>query len=233
MLRVVFNPQHGLLRHFLKKHSRFPNLFIADHPLILHKLSLMRDVSCNKVMFKILLKELSLLMGYELTRPMPLTTRLIQTPLEAMDAPVIDGKKPVIVPILRAGLGMAEGLEELMPAARIGHIGLYRDHETKEPVEYLVKLPKPDGRLFILVDPMLATGNSAKHAIDVLIRHGANPNQIRFMALVAAPEGVKVLQDHYPQVPVYVAALDSHLDQNAYIVPGLGDAGDRLFGTKG
>lgn len=217
----------------MKQHSEFPNLFVADHPLILHKLSLMRDVSCNKVMFKTLLKELSLLMGYELTRPLPLTTRPIQTPLQAMDAPIIEGKKPVIVPILRAGLGMAEGLEELMPSARVGHIGLYRDHETKEPVEYLVKLPKPDGRLFILVDPMLATGNSAKYAVDVLIRHGANPHQIRFMALVAAPEGVRVMLDHHPQVPVYVAALDSHLDQNAYIVPGLGDAGDRIFGTKG
>jgi uracil phosphoribosyltransferase len=217
----------------MKQHPNFPNLYVADHPLILHKLSLMRDVTCNKVMFKTLLKELSLLMGYELTRPLPLTTRKIQTPLEMMDAPVIEGKKPAIVPILRAGIGMAEGLEELMPAARIGHIGLYRDHDTKEPVEYLVKLPDPKGRLFILVDPMLATGNSAKYALDVLIRHGADPKQIRFMALVAAPEGVKVLLDAHPQVPVFVAALDSHLNENAYIVPGLGDAGDRMFGTKG
>ena len=216
----------------MKQHSEFPNLYVADHPLILHKLSLMRDVGCNKVMFKTLLKELSLLMGYELTRPLPLTTREITTPLEKMQAPVIQGKKPAIVPILRAGIGMAEGLEELMPAARIGHIGLYRDPDTKEPVEYLVKLPDPTGRLFILVDPMLATGNSAKHALDVLIRHGADPRQIRFMALVAAPEGVKVLLNHHPQVPVFVAALDSHLNENAYIVPGLGDAGDRMFGTK-
>ena len=217
----------------MNRHPDFPNLYVADHPLILHKLSLMRDVSCNKVMFKTLLKELSLLMGYELTRPLPLTTRNIQTPMENMDAPVIEGKKPVIVPILRAGLGMAEGLEELMPSARVGHIGLYRDHETKEPVEYLVKLPDPQGRIFILVDPMLATGNSAKYALDVLVRHGANPKQIRFMALVAAPEGVQVLLDAYPDVPVFVAALDRQLNENAYIVPGLGDAGDRLFGTKG
>lgn len=216
----------------MKQNDRFPNLYIADHPLILHKLSMMRETSCNKVMFKILLKELSLLMGYELTRPLPLTTRSIETPMTQMDAPVIDGKKQVIVPILRAGLGMAEGLEELMPAARIGHIGLYRDHETKQPVEYLVKLPNPEGRLFILVDPMLATGNSAKYAIDVLVKHGADPEMIRFMALVAAPEGVQVLLDHYPQVPVFVAALDSHLNDDAYIIPGLGDAGDRLFGTK-
>ncbi len=216
----------------MKQIDKFPNLYVADHPLILHKLSMMRESSCNKVMFKILLKELSLLMGYELTRPLPLTTRSIETPMTQMDAPVIDGKKQVIVPILRAGLGMAEGLEELMPAARIGHIGLYRDHDTKQPVEYLVKLPNPEGRLFILVDPMLATGNSAKYAIDVLIKHGADPKMIRFMALVAAPEGVQVLLDHYPQVPVFVAALDSHLNENAYIIPGLGDAGDRLFGTK-
>jgi uracil phosphoribosyltransferase len=217
----------------MKQQARFPNLYVADHPLILHKLSLMRDVSCNKVMFKTLLKELSLLMGYELTRPLPITMREIETPIQKMQAPVIEGKKPVIVPILRAGLGMAEGLEELMPAARIGHIGLYRDHETKQPVEYLVKLPNPEGRLFILVDPMLATGNSAKYALDVLIRHGANPKQIRFMALVAAPEGVQVLLDAYPDVPVFVAALDEKLNENAYIVPGLGDAGDRMFGTKG
>lgn len=216
----------------MKQNDQFPNLYVADHPLILHKLSMMRETSCNKVMFKILLKELSLLMGYELTRPLPLTTRSIETPMAQMDAPVIDGKKQVIVPILRAGLGMAEGLEELMPAARIGHIGLYRDHDTKQPVEYLVKLPNPEGRLFILVDPMLATGNSAKYAIDVLVKHGADPEMIRFMALVAAPEGVQVLLDHYPQVPVFVAALDSHLNENAYIIPGLGDAGDRLFGTK-
>ena len=217
----------------MQQQKKFPNLYVADHPLILHKLSLMRDVSCNKVMFKTLLKELSLLMGYELTRPLPITTREITTPIQKMQAPVIEGKKPVIVPILRAGLGMAEGLEELMPAARIGHIGLYRDHETKQPVEYLVKLPNPEGRLFILVDPMLATGNSAKYALDVLIRHGANPKQIRFMALVAAPEGVQVLLDSYPDVPVFVAALDEKLNENAYIVPGLGDAGDRMFGTKG
>jgi uracil phosphoribosyltransferase len=216
----------------MQQQAEFPNLYVADHPLILHKMSLMRDVNCNKVMFKILLKELSLLMGYELTRTLPITTREIQTPLEKMQAPVIEGKKAVIVPILRAGLGMAEGLEELMPTARVGHIGLYRDHDTKLPVEYLVKLPNPEGRSFILVDPMLATGNSAKYAIDVLVKHGVKPQQIRFMALVAAPEGVKVLLDSYPQVPVFVAALDRELNSSSYILPGLGDAGDRLFGTK-
>ena len=216
----------------MKQHSEFSNLYVADHPLILHKLSLMRDVACHKAQFKLLLKEISLLMGYELTRHLPLTTRPIAMPLCPMDAPVLEGRKPVIVPVLRAGLGMAEGLEELMPAARIGHIGLYRDHATLEPVEYLIRLPDSDGRMFIMVDPMLATGNSAKYALDVLVREGAKPENIRFMALVAAPEGVAVLNKAYPQVKIFTAALDNHLNEKAYIVPGLGDAGDRLFGTK-
>jgi uracil phosphoribosyltransferase len=216
----------------MKQHSQFSNLYVADHPLILHKLSLMRDVACHKAQFKLLLKEISLLMGYELTRHLPLTTRPIATPLCPMDAPVLEGRKPVIVPVLRAGLGMAEGLEELMPAARIGHIGLYRDHATLEPVEYLIRLPDSDGRMFIMVDPMLATGNSAKYALDVLVREGAKPENIRFMALVAAPEGVAVLQKAYPQVKIFTAGLDNHLNEKGYIVPGLGDAGDRLFGTK-
>lgn len=216
----------------MKKHPDFLNLHVADHPLVQHKLTLMRDVRCNKCQFKSLLHEIALLMGCELTKGLEMTTKEIETPIEPMAAPVIKGKKPVIVPILRAGLGMSEGLEALMPAARMGHIGLYRDEETKEPVEYLVKLPDPSGRIFILVDPMLATGHSAKYAMDVMVARGVDPEKIRFMALVAAPEGVRVLQDAYPQVPVYVAALDSHLNEKAYIVPGLGDAGDRLFGTK-
>lgn len=191
----------------------------------------MRETTCDKAQFKILLKEIALLMGYELTRHFPITIKEIKTPLCSMQAPFLEGKKPVIVSVLRAGLGMAEGLEELMPAARVGHIGLYRDEKTKKPVEYLVKLPDSKGRTFIVVDPMLATGGSAKYALDVLVKHGADPKKIRFMALVAAPEGVKVLQDAYPQVPIYTAALDTHLNDHAYIVPGLGDAGDRLFGT--
>lgn len=191
----------------------------------------MRETTCDKAQFKILLKEIALLMGYELTRHFPITLKEIKTPLCSMQAPFLEGKKPVIVSVLRAGLGMAEGLEELMPAARVGHIGLYRDEKTKKPVEYLVKLPDSKGRTFIVVDPMLATGGSAKYALDVLVKHGADPKKIRFMALVAAPEGVKVLQDAYPQVPIYTAALDTHLNDHAYIVPGLGDAGDRLFGT--
>ncbi|MEC4593050.1 MULTISPECIES: uracil phosphoribosyltransferase [Nitrospirillum] len=210
----------------------FPNLFVADHPLIQHKLSHMRDKRRSTMGFRQLLREIALLMGYELTRDLPLTTERIETPLVEMDAPVIEGKKVAVVPILRAGLVMAEGLLELMPGAREGHIGLYRDHETKQPVEYLVKLPAAAGRTFILVDPMLATGNSAVHAVDVLNRHGVTDDQIRFMALVSAPEGVRVFHDAHPEVKVYTAALDSHLTDDAYIVPGLGDAGDRLFGTK-
>lgn len=212
--------------------SDFPNLFVFDHPLIQHKLSCMRDKTRSTMGFRQLLREIALLMGYEITRDLPLTTQTIETPLCPMDAPVIEGKKLAVVPILRAGLVMAEGLMELVPAAREGHIGLYRDHETKRPVEYLVKLPDAEGRLFILVDPMLATGHSAVHAVDVLNRHGVPDSQIRFMALVSAPEGVRTFHAAHPDVPVYTAALDSHLNENAYIVPGLGDAGDRLFGTK-
>ena len=171
-------------------------------------------------------------MGYELTRDLPMTTQEIETPLTKMDAPVIMGKKIAVVPILRAGLGMADGLMELVPAARMGHIGLYRDHETKRPVEYFVKLPEPEGRIFILVDPMLATGHSAAAAIDTLNKRGISDDNIRLMSLVAAPEGVRVVQTAHPTVPIFVAALDSHLNELAYIVPGLGDAGDRLFGTK-
>jgi len=216
----------------MKTHPEFPTLHVLDHPLILHKLTLMREKKRATGEFRTLLKEISLLMGYEITRELPLTTKPIETPLTAMDGPVIEGRKLAVVPILRAGLVMAEGLIQLVPAAREGHIGLYRDHETKKPVEYLVKLPDPEGRMFIVVDPMLATGNSAVHGVDVLKRHGAKGENIRFMALVAAPEGVRVLAAAHPEVKIYTAALDSHLDANAYIVPGLGDAGDRMFGTK-
>jgi uracil phosphoribosyltransferase len=216
----------------MRTHPDYPNLFILSHPLIQHKLTLMRDRKRSTSAFRALLREIALLMGYEITRDLPLTTERIETPLTTMDAPVLAGKKLSIVPILRAGLGMAEGLHDLVPSAREGHIGLYRDHDTKQPVEYLVKLPEPEGRIFILVDPMLATGNSAAHACDVLNRHGVEDANIRFMALVAAPEGVRVFHAAHPEVPVFTAALDSHLNENAYIVPGLGDAGDRMFGTK-
>jgi uracil phosphoribosyltransferase len=174
----------------------------------------------------------SLLMGYELTRDLPLVSERVETPLARMEAPVVAGNRLVIVPILRAGLGMAQGLHELVPSAREGHIGLHRDPATRQVVEYLVKLPEADGRQFILVDTMLATGNSAVHAADALNRHGVDDAQIRFLALVAAPEGVRRFHTVHPRIPIYLAALDSHLDDNAFIVPGLGDAGDRLFGTK-
>ena len=181
--------------------------------------------------FRGLLQEIAMLMGYELTRDFPLSTQEIETPLAKFDAPVMSGKKCVIVPVLRAGLGMTDGLLMLMPSARVGHIGLYRD-ENHRPVEYLVKLPDLQGRTFIIVDPMVATGYSGAHAVDVLKKRGVPGENIRFMALVAAPEGIQVMKDLHPEVQIYVAALDDHLDENAYIVPGLGDAGDRIFGTK-
>jgi uracil phosphoribosyltransferase len=210
----------------------FPNLHVLDHPLIQHKLSLMRDKRTPTIQFRQLLREIALLMGYEVTRNLPVTHERIETPLTAMNAPVIAGKKVAIVSILRAGLGMADGLEELIPAARMGHIGMYRDPKTKRPVEYFVKLPEPEGRLFILCDPMLATGHSAAAAVDVLNKRGASDEQIRLLALVTAPEGLRVFFAAHPKVPVYAASLDDNLNDHAYIVPGLGDAGDRLYGTK-
>jgi uracil phosphoribosyltransferase len=215
----------------MRQDPRFRNLFIVDHPLIQHKLSHMRDRETSTRTFRQLLREITLLMGYEVTRYLPLTTRRIETPLAAMDAPVIAGRKLTVVPVLRAGLGMADGLLELIPSARVGHVGLYRD-EHKRPVEYYVRLPELEDRSFIVCDPMIGTGNSASHAVDVLEQRGVKPAQIVFLALVASPEGVAVFQQAHPDVPVYVAALDDHLDEHAYIVPGLGDAGDRLFGTK-
>ena len=210
----------------------FPSLHVLKHPLIQHKLTLMRDETTSTRTFRELLKEIALLMGYEVTRDLPLTYEEIQTPLCKMNAPVIAGKKLAVVPILRAGIGMADGLLQLVPSARVGHIGLYRDPQTLKPVEYLVKLPPVDDRLFILVDPMLATGNSAAAAVDTLVKHGVPESRIVFLALVAAPEGVRVFTQKYPTVPVYVASLDEKLDDHGYILPGLGDAGDRLFGTK-
>ena len=212
--------------------SEFPSLHVLDHPLIQHKLSLMRDKRTPTIQFRQLLREIGLLMGYEITRNLPVTHERIETPLTAMDAPTIAGKKVAIVSILRAGLGMADGLEELIPSARMGHIGMYRDPKTKRPVEYFVKLPEPEGRLFILCDPMLATGYSAVAAVDVLNKRGVSDEAIRLMALVTAPEGLRVFFKSHPKVPVYAAALDDLLNDHAYIVPGLGDAGDRLYGTK-
>lgn len=216
----------------MRQDPRFPNLFILDHPLIQHKLSHMRAKDTSTRTFRELLREITLLMGYEITRDLPLTTRYIETPLQSMDAPVIAGKKLAVVPVLRAGIGMSDGLLDLIPSARVGHIGVYRDPVSLQPVEYLVRLPDLQERTFILCDPMLATGNSAVHAVNVLTSRGVAPEQIIFLALVAAPEGVTVFQQAHPKVKVFTAALDSHLNEHAYIVPGLGDAGDRIFGTK-
>ncbi len=215
----------------MKTDSRFPRLHIVDHPLVQHKLSIMRQKETSTNVFRQLLREITVLMGYELTRDLPLSHRHIETPICSMNAPTLAGKKQVIVPVLRAGLGMSDGLLELMPSARVGHIGMYRG-EDKRPVEYLVRLPDVTDRLFIVCDPMLATGYSAVHAIDVLKKRGVPGESIKFLALVSAPEGVAVVQEHHPEVEIFVASLDEKLNENAYIVPGLGDAGDRLFGTK-
>lgn len=212
--------------------TRWPMLKHVDHPLIQHKLSLMRDVKTSTIEFRNLLKEISMLMGYEVTHDLPLRHAEIETPMEHMRAPFMDGLKPAIIPILRAGLGMSDGLIELIPGARIGHIGLFRDHDTKLPQQYFVKLPALEERLVILCDPMLATGHSAAYAVKLLIEHGAQPVNIRFMSLLAAPEGLDAFFDACPDVKLFTAAIDRCLNDNAYIMPGLGDAGDRLFGTK-
>lgn len=208
-----------------------PNLFIVDHPLIQHKLSLLRAKDQPTDMFRRLLREIALLMGYEITRDAPLTEVTVETPIQPMQAPVLAGRGIIVAPILRAGLGMADALVELIPTALIGHIGLYRDEETRQPVEYLMRLPDPAGRQVYMVDPMLATGNSAAYAADLLLKAGVAPDRLRFLALIAVPEGVRRFHAAHPDVPVYVAALDSHLNDQGYIVPGLGDAGDRYFGT--
>lgn len=215
----------------MKQDPRFPLLHILDHPLIQHKLTHMRDKNTSTRTFRQLLREITLLMGYEITRDLPLAMQTIDTPLTTIEAPVIAGKKLAIVPVLRAGIGMSDGLLDLVPSARVGHIGVYRADDHR-PVEYLVKLPDLEDRTFILCDPMLATGYSAVHAVNVLKSRGVPGGDILFMALVAAPEGVTVFVEAHPDVKLYVASLDSHLNEHAYIVPGLGDAGDRLFGTK-
>lgn len=206
-------------------------LHVIDHPLITHKLSIMRDKNTGSKDFRELLNEIAMLMGYEVTRDLPLEDVEIETPLTKMTAKTISGKKLAIIPILRAGLGMVDGLLSLIPVAKVGHIGLYRDPDTHEPVEYYCKLPFDiEERICILVDPMLATGGSSSDALRMLKEKGCR--NIRLMCLVAAPEGVaKVMADH-PDVDIYTASLDECLNDHAYIVPGLGDAGDRIFGTK-
>ncbi len=192
----------------------------------------MRDINTPMEMFRRLLEDISYLMAYAVSENLPVMTRRIQTPIVEMDAPCLDHRGIVIVPVLRAGLGMIQGLEKIFPEAALGYIGVFRDHDTHQPVEYIVKLPKATGQKFILVDPMLATGHSSRYATDVLIKNGVLAEDITFMALVAAPEGVRHYHATYPQIPIYTASLDSHLNEKAYIVPGLGDAGDRLFGTS-
>lgn len=206
-------------------------LHVINHPLIQHKLSIMRDKETGSKDFRQLLTEISLLMGYEVTRDLPLIDKQIETPICGMTAKTVSGRKLAIVPILRAGMGMVDGLLNLVPVAKVGHIGLYRDEETHQPVEYYCKLPEDiDDRLVIVTDPMLATGGSAVDAITMLKKRGCS--NIRLMCLVAVPEGVEKVRINHPDVDIFVAALDDHLNENAYIVPGLGDAGDRIFGTK-
>ncbi|HHI81910.1 MAG TPA: uracil phosphoribosyltransferase [Rhizobiales bacterium] len=203
----------------------------VQHPLIQHKLTLMRDKNSSSAVFRQLLREISLLLAYEVLRNLPLTTKKIETPLSEMDAPFLAGKKLVLVSILRAGNGLLDGMLDLVPSARVGFIGLYRDHETLQPVEYYLKLPhNMDERPVIVVDPMLATGNSVIAAISRLKEAGAR--NIKFVCLLAAPEGIKAFGKAHPDVEIVTAAIDSHLNDKGYIVPGLGDAGDRMYGTK-
>jgi uracil phosphoribosyltransferase len=212
-------------------HPLHPTLTVVDHPLVAHKLSHMRETSTPSSNFRQLLHEISLLLGYEVLRDLPTELRDIETPLGPTKAPFLVGKKLVFVPILRAGLGLLDGLLELVPAARVGHIGLYRDPATLGAVEYYLKMPEDiSERLAVVCDPMLATGNSAIAAVSRLKEIGAV--DIKLVCLLAAPEGVRALAEAHPDVPVFTASLDSHLNEHGYIVPGLGDAGDRMFGTK-
>jgi uracil phosphoribosyltransferase len=210
---------------------RFRKLTIVEHPLVRHKVTMLRDRRTPKKIFKELVDEIAMLMAYEATAELPLEEVEVQTPLEQASGWQVSGKKLTLVPILRAGLGMVEGILRLVPSARVGHIGLYRDHDTLEPVDYYFKVPADVvERDFLVLDPMLATGGSAVSAITSLKRVGAV--RIRFLCLVAAPEGVRRLEDAHPDVSVYCAALDRELNEHGYILPGLGDAGDRLFGTR-
>lgn len=207
------------------------NVTYIDHPLVQHKISMLRKKTTGTNEFRTLVEEIATLMGYEALRDLPLEDVEIETPIETCMTPMLAGKKLAIVPILRAGLGMVNGVLSLVPSAKIGHIGLYRDEETHEPHEYFCKLPNPiEQRTIVVTDPMLATGGSAVAAIDFIKQHGGK--HIKFMCIIAAPEGVKKLHEAHPDVQIYVGHLDRELNENAYICPGLGDAGDRIFGTK-
>ena len=207
------------------------HLTVVSHPLVQHKLTLMREKDTSTASFRQLLREISLLLAYEVTRQLPMTSKRIETPLCEMDAPAIEGKKLALVSILRAGNGLLDGILELVPAARVGFVGLYRDPQTLQPVQYYCKLPEQlEERVCIVVDPMLATGNSSAAAVSLLKDKGAR--NIRFLCLLAAPEGIARMKEAHPDVPIVTASVDSHLNDHGYIVPGLGDAGDRMFGTK-
>ncbi|MBD3765503.1 MAG: uracil phosphoribosyltransferase [Rhodobacterales bacterium] len=207
------------------------HLTVVTHPLVQHKLTIMRDKATSTAGFRQLLREISQLLAYEVTRELPMTTRRIETPLCPMDAPVLDGKKLALISILRAGNGLLDGILDLIPSARVGFVGLYRDEETLQPVKYYYKVPEAlEDRLVIAVDPMLATGNSSVAAIEMLKQSGAN--NLRFLCLLAAPEGIAHMKAAHPDVPIVTAAVDERLNEHGYIVPGLGDAGDRMFGTK-
>ena len=207
------------------------HLTVVNHPLVQHKLTIMRDRDTSTAVFRQVLREISQLLAYEVTRSLPMTTKRIETPMQTMDAPTLAGKKLALVSILRAGNGLLDGVLELIPSARVGFIGLYRDEETLQPVQYYFKVPEGlDDRVVIAVDPMLATGNSSVAAIDLLKQAGAT--NIRFLCLLAAPEGIARMKEAHPDVPIVTAAVDERLNEHGYIVPGLGDAGDRMFGTK-
>ena len=207
------------------------NVTVVNHPLVQHKLSLMRRTETSTAMFRQLIREVTLLLGYEVTRDLPMTKQRIETPMTEMDAPMLTGKKPVFISVLRAGNGLLEGMLDLIPSARVGHVGLYRDPETLVAMEYYFKVPDElDERKVIVVDPMLATANSSIAAVQRIKEAGAR--DIKFVCLLAAPEGIEAFQEAHPDVPIITAAIDDHLNDHGYIVPGLGDAGDRIYGTK-
>lgn len=207
-------------------------LHVIDHPLVQHKIALLRDENLGSKEFRALVNEITLFIGYEATSDLPLEEVTVKTPMTTTKQKMIAGKKLAIAPILRAGIGMVDGMLTLVPAAKVGHIGMFRDEETAEPQEYFFKMPVDiDERQVFVVDPMLATGGSALLAIDALVKRNVKPENIKFLCLVSAPEGVKAMQERYPEVDIYTAALDERLNEDWYILPGLGDAGDRLFGT--
>ncbi|MGI6003137.1 MAG: uracil phosphoribosyltransferase [Lachnospiraceae bacterium] len=208
-----------------------PNIIVFDHPLLKHKITLMRDENTGTNEFRKMVEEIAMLMGYEALNDLPTENVTVKTPIETCESPVISGKKLVVVPILRAGLGMVEGILHLVPSAKVGHIGLYRDPETHQPHEYYCKLPSSlEERLIVVTDPMLATGGSGTAAVDFIKQHGGK--HIKFLSIIAAPEGIEALAKAHPDIQIYVAQVDRELNKDAYICPGLGDAGDRIFGTK-